>query len=122
MKTVTILFVDDDIRVLELLKRYLHEEKYEILSASNGNFGIETARTRTPDIIFCDIMMPELDGYGVLGALQKDDTTKSIPFYFLTSKIQREDILLGITAGATGYLAKPTSRQQLLDTLQENGY
>jgi CheY-like chemotaxis protein len=67
-------------------------------------------------------MMPELDGYGVLGALQKDDTTKSIPFYFLTSKIQREDILLGITAGATGYLAKPTSRQQLLDTLQENGY
>jgi CRP/FNR family cyclic AMP-dependent transcriptional regulator len=122
MKTVTILFVDDDVRVLELLKRYLHEEKYDILTAANGNDGIETARTRKPDIIFCDIMMPELDGYGVLSALQKDDTTGTIPFYFLTSKVQKEDILLGITAGATGYLAKPTSRQQLLEALQENGY
>jgi CRP/FNR family cyclic AMP-dependent transcriptional regulator len=122
MKTVTILFVDDDVRVLELLKRFLHEKQYHILTAANGNDGVETARTRKPDIIFCDIMMPELDGYGVLSALQKDDTTSMIPFYFLTSKIQKEDILLGITAGATGYLAKPTSRQQLLEALQENGY
>lgn len=122
MSPVTILLVDDDVRILELLKRFLYEEKYNILTASNGVYGIEAAKNHKPDIIFCDIMMPELDGYGVLSALQKDDIVKTIPFYFLTAKIQTEDILLGITAGATGYLAKPTSRAQLLDALKESGY
>ncbi|MBD1207443.1 MAG: response regulator [Ignavibacteria bacterium] len=116
---MTILMIDDDRRVLDLLKRFLYEEKYSIITAENGMQGVEAARRHAPKVIFCDIMMPELDGFGVLQALQSDITTSKIPFFFLTSKIQPEDRQLGIEAGATGYLAKPTSRNQLLEALRE---
>ncbi|MBL7992719.1 MAG: response regulator [Candidatus Kapabacteria bacterium] len=119
MQAMTILMIDDDRRVLDLLKRFLYEEKYSIITAENGMQGVEAARRHAPKVIFCDIMMPELDGFGVLQALQSDITTSKIPFFFLTSKIQPEDRQLGIEAGATGYLAKPTSRNQLLEALRE---
>lgn len=114
---MTILMIDDDRRVLDLLKRFLYEEKYSIITAENGLEGVEAAKRHAPQVIFCDIMMPELDGFGVLQELQSDSTTSKIPFFFLTSKIQPEDRQLGIEAGATGYLAKPTSRNQLLEVL-----
>ncbi len=120
MRTITVLLIDDDIRVSELLKRFLYEKMYNVISAENGVKGIEAAQTHLPDIIFCDIMMPELDGFGVLKQILSDERTKGIPFFFLTSKTETEDFLEGISAGATGYHAKPTSRQELVEAIQGN--
>lgn len=118
MSTVKVLLIDDDIRVSALLKRFLYEKMYDVISAENGPQGIEMAKTEKPDIIFCDIMMPEMDGYGVLKALRMDERTKDIPFFFLTAKSKTEDFMEGISAGATGYHAKPTSREELIEAIQ----
>jgi two-component system, sensor histidine kinase and response regulator len=120
MRTITVLLIDDDIRVSQLLKRFLYETTYNVISAENGIKGVEAARKHKPDIIFCDIMMPELDGYGVLQQIRSDTLTKDIPFFFLTAKTQTEDFMIGIRAGATGYQAKPTSREELVEAIQGN--
>ena len=120
MRTITVLLIDDDIRVSALLKRFLYEKTYNVISVENGIKGVEAARTHKPDIIFCDIMMPELDGYGVLEQIRGDATIKNIPFFFLTAKTQTEDFMQGIRAGATGYHAKPTSREELVEAIQGN--
>jgi CheY-like chemotaxis protein len=120
MRTITVLLIDDDIRVSQLLKRFLYETTYNVISAESGIKGIEMAQKQKPDIIFCDIMMPEMDGYGVLKEIRSDDRTKDIPFFFLTAKTQTEDFMTGIRAGATGYQAKPTSREELVEAIQGN--
>lgn len=120
MRTITVLLIDDDIRVSELLKRFLYESTYNVISAENGIKGIEAAIKHKPDIIFCDIMMPELDGYGVLKQIRSDTRTKDIPFFFLTAKTQTEDFMNGIRAGATGYQAKPTTREELIEAIEGN--
>jgi CheY-like chemotaxis protein len=120
MQTITVLLIDDDIRVSELLKRFLYEKTYNVISAENGEKGIEAAFKHNPHIIFCDIMMPVLDGYGVLKKIRADARTKDIPFFFLTAKTQTEDFMAGISAGATGYQSKPTSRQELIEAIQGN--
>lgn len=120
MRTITVLLIDDDIRVSELLKRFLYESTYNVISAENGIKGIEAAVKHKPDIIFCDIMMPELDGYGVLKQIRSDARTKDIPFFFLTAKTQTEDFMNGIRAGATGYQAKPTTREELIEAIEGN--
>jgi CheY-like chemotaxis protein len=120
MRTITVLLIDDDIRVSELLKRFLYEKIYNVISAENGIKGVAAAQKHKPDIIFCDIMMPELDGYGVLQQIRSDANTKDIPFFFLTAKSQTEDFMQGIRAGATGYHAKPTSRDELVEAIQGN--
>lgn len=120
MRTITVLLIDDDIRVSELLKRFLYESTYNVISAENGIKGIEAAIKHKPDIIFCDIMMPELDGYGVLKQIRSDARTKDIPFFFLTAKTQTEDFMNGIRAGATGYQAKPTTREELIEAIEGN--
>jgi CheY-like chemotaxis protein len=120
MRTITVLLIDDDMRVSELLKRFLFEKTYNVISAENGVKGVEAAFKHNPDIIFCDIMMPEMDGYGVLKEIRADARTKNIPFFFLTAKSQTEDFMAGIRAGATGYQAKPTSRDELIEAIQGN--
>ena len=114
----TILLIDDDIRVSSLLKRFLYEAKYNVLEANSGSKGIETAKQSKPDIILCDIMMPEMDGYTVLKHIRADADTKAIPFIFLTAKDGTSDFLTGISKGADGYLAKPISREDLIETIE----
>jgi CheY-like chemotaxis protein len=114
----TILLIDDDIRVSSLLKRFLYEAKYNVVEANSGSKGIELAKTSKPDIILCDIMMPEMDGYTVLKHIRADGDTKSIPFIFLTAKDGTSDFLTGISKGADGYLAKPISREDLVETIE----
>jgi CheY-like chemotaxis protein len=114
----TILLIDDDIRVSGLLKRFLYEAKYDVLEASNGTKGLELAKERKPDIILCDIMMPEMDGYTVLKHIRGDTETKAIPFIFLTAKDGTSDFLTGISKGADGYLSKPISREDLIETIE----
>jgi CheY-like chemotaxis protein len=114
----TILLIDDDIRVSGLLKRFLYESKYNVIEANSGAEGVRVARQLKPDIILCDIMMPEMDGFAVLKEIRASEDTRSIPFIFLTAKDGTSDFLTGISKGADGYLSKPISREDLVETIE----
>jgi len=101
-----VLLIEDDTVVRENTAELLELSNYIVISAANGKIGIEKAKLHIPDIIVCDIMMPELDGYGVLEMLSKDEATKQIPFIFLSAKTERKDIRKGMEMGADDYLRK----------------
>jgi CRP-like cAMP-binding protein/CheY-like chemotaxis protein len=115
-KKVLIIEDNDDIRenVIEILEL----AGYAVASASNGKAGVELAFADTPDIILCDIMMPELDGYGVLYMLSKRPETTAIPFIFLTAKAEHFDRRKGMEMGADDYLTKPFDDMELLAAIE----
>lgn len=115
-KKVLIIEDNDDIRenVIEILEL----AGYTVASASNGKAGVELAFADTPDIILCDIMMPELDGYGVLYMLSKRPETIAIPFIFLTAKAEHFDRRKGMEMGADDYLTKPFDDMELLSAVE----
>ena len=92
----------------------LEMEGYEVATAENGRIGVETARRELPDLILCDVMMPELDGYGVVQALRDAPDFVTTPFIFLTAKSDRMDVRIGMNFGADDYLTKPVVRDDLL--------
>ena len=96
----------------------LELSNYEVIIASNGKEGIKAAKKEVPDLIICDIMMPELDGYGVLRVLSKLPNTSNIPFIFLTAKAEKGDFRKGMSMGADDYLNKPFDDVQLLDVIE----
>jgi CheY-like chemotaxis protein len=110
-----ILVIEDDASVRSSTIDLLKMEGFEVLTAENGMIGIGMALKELPDLIICDIMMPELDGYGVLGLLHQDPRTSTIPLIFLTAKADREDIRYGMGMGADDYIIKPFSCKELLD-------
>ncbi|CAG0928947.1 Transcriptional regulatory protein WalR [Thermoflexales bacterium] len=109
-----ILVIDDDTGIRNNLTELLEAEGYEVSSAEDGRRGIQQVRLTLPDLVICDIMMPELDGYGVLTELREDPVTATIPFIFLTAKIENSDLRQGMNLGADDYLVKPFTRTQLL--------
>ena len=109
-----VLVIEDDAVVRCLALKTLDKEGFECQSASNGTQGIKLAQGYKPDLIICDIMMPEIDGYGVLKALQQEPQTALIPFIFLTAKEEKDSIRRGIELGADDYLTKPFDEEQLL--------
>ena len=113
-----ILVIEDDTVVRENTAELLELENYIVITASNGKIGVEQAKQFNPDIIICDIMMPELDGYGVLKALSKEKTTKHIPFIFLTAKTERKDVRKGMDMGADDYLTKPFDESELISAIE----
>jgi len=112
-----ILLIEDDLVMRENTAEMLELANYQVVVAENGKFGVELAKTEKPDLIICDVMMPELDGYGVLYLLSKDPQTASIPFIFLTAKTERSDIRHGMDMGADDYLTKPFEEQELLNAV-----
>ena len=88
------------------------------IAAENGSLGVELARQERPDLILCDVMMPELDGYGVLRALQADARLASIPFIFLTAKGEKDDLRSGMNLGADDYLTKPVANNELVQAIE----
>jgi CheY-like chemotaxis protein len=102
-----ILVIEDEPEMRRNLTTILRLEKFHPLAAGNGRLGIEVAKKEKPDLILCDVMMPELDGYGVIAALQGDPETANIPFIFLTAKGEKPDIRAGMNLGADDYLTKP---------------
>jgi diguanylate cyclase len=112
-----ILVIEDEPAIRTNLLKLLSIEGFQMLSAENGVRGVELAQTHQPDLIICDILMPKLDGYGVLKALQKDPTTATIPFIFLTAKVDRADWRQAMNMGADDYLTKPFSRSELLEAI-----
>lgn len=109
-----ILLIEDHVDILETTTEILRLANYEVFTARNGAEGVAAALKEIPDIIICDIMMPVLDGYGVLEALLQDDSTMNIPFIFLTAKAERSDFRKGMELGADDYLTKPFDDDELL--------
>lgn len=113
-----ILLIEDDVTVRENTEELLGLSNYVVLTASNGKLGVEKAKNYAPDIIVCDIMMPELDGYGVLEELAKNTETANIPFIFLSAKTEHKDIRKGMDLGADDYLTKPFEEEDLLSAIE----
>lgn len=113
-----ILVIEDNNDVRENLTELLTLSGYETYSAPNGKLGVEAAVKHVPDLILCDIMMPEMDGYTVLRILSKNDTTSMIPFLFLTAKTELADVRRGMTLGADDYITKPFDDVELLNTIE----
>ncbi len=114
----TILIIEDNTDIRESTSEILELANYQTLVAENGKIGVELAQKHHPDLIVCDIMMPELDGYGVLYLLSKNTETAIIPFIFLTAKTERLDIRKGMEMGADDYLTKPFDDIELLNAIE----
>jgi DNA-binding response OmpR family regulator len=112
-----ILIIEDNKDVRENTADILELANYEVCTAENGKKGLELAKNANPDIILCDIMMPELNGYDVLDHLSKDEKTSSTPFIFLTAKTERADVRKGMSLGADDYLTKPFEESELLEAV-----
>ena len=113
-----ILLIEDNPEIRENTAEILLLANYQVLEAENGRIGVDLARKEHPDLIICDIMMPQLDGSGVLHLLSKDPATSSIPFIFLTAKSEKEDFRKGMNLGADDYLTKPFDDVELLDAIE----
>ncbi len=113
-----ILIIEDNTDIRENIEEILELADYTVFTAENGKSGVRLAKEQLPDIIVCDIMMPELDGYGVLHILSRDEKTNSIPFIFLTAKVEKEDFRKGMNLGADDYITKPFSENDLLDAIE----
>ena len=113
----TVLLIEDNRDIRENMCEILELAGYKVLLAANGKEGATAAIQHKPDIIVCDIMMPELDGYGVLHLLQKNEGTKNIPFIFLTAKTERTEIRKGMELGADDYITKPFEGTELLNAI-----
>ena len=113
-----ILVIEDNNEIRENILEILELDGYDTVEAANGVEGVQQALKEIPDLIICDIMMPELDGYGVLHILSKKETTAGIPFIFLTAKAERSDMRKGMNLGADDYLTKPFDDTELLDAIQ----
>jgi CRP-like cAMP-binding protein len=112
-----ILLIEDNEDVRSNTAEILELSNYEVIVAENGKAGIEKALEHFPDLIICDIMMPVLDGYGVLHAVHKNDAIKNTPFIFLTAKTERGDFRKGMELGADDYITKPFSGTELLNAV-----
>jgi CRP-like cAMP-binding protein/CheY-like chemotaxis protein len=112
-----ILVIEDHIGIRENIAEILQMANYIVYTAENGKIGVEMALKHVPDIILCDIMMPELDGYGVIYMLHKHKETSAIPFIFLTAKAEHADLRKGMEMGADDYLVKPFDDMDLLNVI-----
>ncbi|MBP0027924.1 response regulator [Roseofilum sp. Guam] len=114
---VKVLVIEDEEMIRENILDLLDAEEFEGLGAENGCIGVEIAKAEIPDLILCDVMMPHLDGYGVLEQLRSDPKTAMIPFIFLTAKAEKNDVRSGMELGADDYLTKPCLPDQLLKAI-----
>jgi DNA-binding NarL/FixJ family response regulator len=113
-----ILVIEDEPEMRRNLTTILRLEKFDPLAAENGRVGLELAKRKKPDLILCDVMMPVLDGYGVIAALRADPETVAVPFIFLTAKGEKPDIRAGMNLGADDYLTKPVAKPDLLSAIR----
>lgn len=113
-----ILVIEDNLEVRENLEEILELFGYQVETAEDGNIGVEKAIQSPPDIILCDVMMPKLDGFGVLNILSKKPATADIPFIFLTAKSEKEDFRRGMNLGADDYITKPFYKDELLQVIE----
>lgn len=113
-----ILVIEDEPEMRRNLLTILRLEKFHAIGAENGRTGLALARSEKPDLILCDVMMPEMDGHGVIQALREDPATAIIPFIFLTARGERGDLRSGMNLGADDYLTKPVAKADLLTAIR----
>lgn len=109
-----ILLVEDDTSLRENIAELLVLSGFNVITASNGKIAVKMAKSELPDLVLCDIMMPEMDGYEVLQELSLHETTKYIPFIFVSAKTERHEVRRGMNLGADDYLTKPFEEEELL--------
>ncbi len=114
-----ILIVDDEEDILSVLKFRLEANNYEVLTASDGQEGLNKARTERPDLLILDLMLPKLDGYKVCRMLKFDEIYKTIPIIMFTAKALQKDEELGKEMGADAYIAKPFEPEILLEKIRQ---
>lgn len=114
----TILLIEDNNEIRENTAEILELANYKVITAENGKKGVELVQKEKPNLIICDVMMPVLDGYGVLHLLSKNPETASIPFVFLTAKSERSDFRKGMDMGADDYITKPFDDIELLNAVE----
>ncbi|MCB4798710.1 response regulator [Neotamlana laminarinivorans] len=112
-----VLLIEDDAVLRENTEELLELSNFNVVTAPNGKLGVEQAKKELPDIVVCDIMMPELDGYGVLQNLASAEATKYIPFIFLSAKTERKDVRKGMDLGADDYITKPFEEEELISAI-----
>ena len=117
-QSIKILVIEDNQDVRENLIEILELSNFTVLAAEDGLKGVEIAQTQIPDLILCDVMMPKLDGFGVLNILGKRPDTSGIPFVFLTAKAERSDFRRGMNLGADDYVTKPFYKDELLSVIE----
>jgi CheY-like chemotaxis protein len=115
----TLLVIDDEAPIRENLVRFLTLEGHQVVQAADGLGGLEAMRAHLPALVFCDVMMPRLDGFGVLAAMQSDPTLKPIPLVFLSASAEPERLEQGLLLGARRYVTKPFNLARLHQLLQE---
>ena len=113
-----ILVIEDEPEMRRNITALLRYHGYEPIEAENGRKGVDLARREKPDLILCDVMMPELDGYGVLQTLQQDAGLALIPFVFLTAKGDKDNLRSGMNLGADDYLTKPVANADLVQAIE----
>ena len=112
-----ILVIEDEAETRNIFLRCLAFESFDAMGAPDGTTGISMAAQHHPDLVVCDIMMPDIDGYGVLSALRSQPATRTIPFIFLTAKVTMEELREGMVLGADDYLTKPCTVEQFLEAI-----
>ena len=112
-----ILVIEDDELIRETLLQLLESHNYRVIVAENGRFGVQMALSEIPDLILCDVQMPELDGYDVLRTLRQNSLAATIPFIFLTAQSDKTDFRRGMELGADDYLTKPFTKAELLGAI-----
>lgn len=118
MEKKKILVIEDNLEMRENIAEILELANYSTVTAENGKKGVTVAKSELPDLIICDVMMPELDGFGVLHILGKDPVMLGIPFIFLTAKSESIDMRKGMGMGADDYITKPFEEMDLLDAVE----
>jgi len=114
-----ILIIEDNEDILDNTVELMELEGYDVFFASRGRQGIEKALENIPDIVLCDIWMPEMDGYEVFNHLKKYEKTADIPFVVFSASVERSDVEKALKMGATDYIKKPFTTEQLIDTIEK---
>ncbi len=112
-----VLVIEDEELIRESILSLLNARGFSAIGAENGRVGLRLAKDTVPDLILCDLRMPELDGYEVLKALRQDSITATVPFILLTAEISRDVLRQGQLLGANGYLTKPFATADLLEAI-----
>ena len=113
-----VLLIEDEPQMRRGIATALEMEGFQVITAANGRLGVKAALAEAPDLILCDVMMPELDGYGVIESLRANAQTVGLPFIFLTAKGEKPDIRHGMNLGADDYLTKPVAIDDLVNAIK----
>ena len=118
-KMSKILVIDDETQLIEMVQMRLEAAGYEVITASDGQEGLDKAKSVEPDLILCDVMMPKMDGYKVCGLLKNDSRYSKIPLILFTARAQQDDQDVGDEVGADAYITKPFEPPVLLAKIKE---